>query len=367
MFMLFCMKGTFTILVGDLRIDSHKLIYHPGRVADFLNGSLVYPISCEVSLSSACNHRCIFCALDYTGFKPRFMDKDVILDTLKKLHAKGLKSVVFSGEGEPFLNKYAPDIINASRQMGLDVGVSSNGAVFSHNKSNECLGLISWIRFSVAAGTAALYSQIHNTSESDFHTAISNISNAVEVRNANDYKTTIGVQMILIPENVSEVSLLAEMVKEIGVDYFTVKPYSQNPNSINRMNGLIDYNSLVEIEKDLAKLQTNRYKIYFRREAMQNLYKDRGYDKCYGMNFFTHIDTLGNVAPCITMIGDSEYSFGNIYERDILEIWNNKTEIVNKIMDEGTDSCREICRLDAMNKYLYELKNLSSVNHVNFI
>ena len=40
-------------MAENIRIDSHKLIYHPCEVAKWLNGERVYPIEIEVGLSGA--------------------------------------------------------------------------------------------------------------------------------------------------------------------------------------------------------------------------------------------------------------------------------------------------------------------------
>ena len=57
--------------MNDFRIDSHKLLFHPRRVADWLEGKPIAPLYLEVSPSGMCNHRCRFCGMDYVGYPQR--------------------------------------------------------------------------------------------------------------------------------------------------------------------------------------------------------------------------------------------------------------------------------------------------------
>lgn len=86
-------------MAENIRMDSHKLIYHPEVVVRWMKGENIYPIEIEISPSGACNHRCIFCAVDYIGYQPDFLDKDTILRDISQMGRKGLKSVICSGEG----------------------------------------------------------------------------------------------------------------------------------------------------------------------------------------------------------------------------------------------------------------------------
>lgn len=86
-------------MAEDIRMDSHKLIYHPETVARWLKGENIYPVEIEISPSGICNHRCVFCAVDYIGYQPAFLDKEVILRDIRLMSQKGLKSVICQAKG----------------------------------------------------------------------------------------------------------------------------------------------------------------------------------------------------------------------------------------------------------------------------
>lgn len=350
----------------NIRMDSHKLIYHPKEVADWIKGKNIYPIELEVGLSGACNHRCIFCAVDYIDYKPVMIDKDVLVSNLNELAYKGLKSVIYSGEGEPLINKNAPDIINKTKSFGIDVAMSTNGVLLTEEISNECLSSLTWIRFSVAGITDKTYESIHRCPKDDLKIVLDNIQSAVKVKKDNMLKTTIGVQLLLIPENEDEILKMAKVLRELGVDYFTIKPFSQHPKSKNCIK--IDYNKFLDLEKQLQSLQTDEFKIYFRANAVRKLSHKKGYNKCRALPFMVHVDANANLWPCIAFVGVDDLKYGNLYESSFVDIWEgtNRKKVVDYFNNMNIEkSCREICRLDEMNIYLHELSNPGE--HVNFI
>ncbi len=353
-------------MADNIRLDSHKLIYHPDTVARWLKGENIYPIEIEISPSGACNHRCIFCALDYLGYKPSFLEKEILLENIKSMAEHGLKSVVCAGEGEPLLNKEMPQIANEIKAMGVDVAMSTNGVLFTPEKIEQCLDSFTWVRFSVATMHQETYQAIHKGQACDLELVKKHIAYAAQYKKQNELHTTLGVQCILIPQSVPYVLEMAKELRELGVDYFTVKPYSQHLHSDNHFE--VDYEDLLKLEQKLKSYETEQYKIYFRADAMRRVHKQKCYDRCWGLPFMTHIDAHGNVWPCVAHIGCEEYKYGNIYEQTFDEIWNGEQR--RKVMEGLAASdinkvCREACRLDVMNQYLQELKYPGE--HVNFI
>lgn len=350
----------------NFRMDSHKLIYHPDTVSRWLAGEEIYPIEIEISPSGACNHRCFFCALDYLGYEPNFLNKDAILRDIHVLSKKGLKSVICSGEGEPLLNKDLPEIVNGIKACGIDVGMSSNAALFTREKAEKCLGAFSWIRFSVAALEEEAYYKVQRAHPGDLEKVKQNLRDAVELKREKGYHVTLGVQCLLLPDNLNQLPQMAEELREIGVDYLTVKPFSQHLHSGNRLS--IDYDALLGIEQELKQFSTDLFSVIFRVNAMQKMHKEKAYEKCLGLPFMTHIDAKGNVWPCVAHIGAEEFCFGNINEQTFEEIWLSKRrkEVTERLYQMDINKvCREACRLDEINKYLDELKHPGA--HVNFI
>ena len=355
--------------MDEFRIDSHKLMYHVGRVNDWLKGEDVYPVYLEVSPIGACNHRCTYCGLDYMEYQARQLDKAVLEARLTEMGSLGVKSIMYAGEGEPFLHKSMPAIINHTKKSGIDVAVTSNGVLFTEKVYKECLASITWIKVSFNAGTAATYAKIHRTKEEDFDKTLNNISGAVKFREANSLASTIGMQMILLPENVNEAVLLAKKAKETGADYLVIKSYSQHLKSKTKIYDGLKYSDFMHLGEELKKLSDKNFNVIFRFNAMQKLEETkRKYGKCLAIPFWSYIDAGGGVWACSAFLGDERFLMGNINENTFEEIWKSerRKKVMEFVMKElDTSECRVNCRMDEVNRYLWELKNPSL--HVNFI
>ena len=353
-------------MVQNIKMDSHKLIYHPERVSQWLRGEMIYPIEMEIGISGTCNHRCIFCAVDYMEYQPRMLDADVLIKNLKILGQKGLKSIIYAGEGEPMVHPSAPEIINQTKAAGIDAAVSTNGVLFTRPKLDVCLQSLTWVRYSIAGATDVTYEKIHQCAKGDLRRALTNMQDAVEVKRAKKLNVTLGAQLLLLPENKNEVVTLAKMMREIGFDYFTVKPFSQHPQSKAKLN--VDYSESQEIEKEVMSYETEDFRIYFRSQSIENLGQEKPYKECCGLNFMTYMDSAGDVFPCIVYMGKPEFIYGNIYKNDFDEIWeSDRAKEIRAVFDEKFihQNCRKNCRLDEINKYLDELRHPGE--HANFI
>ncbi len=355
----------------DYRIDSHKLIFHPDRVTDWMKNQVIYPINAEVGLTGACNHRCIFCTVDYMGYEPNKLSKGLVHSRFSEMHDKGLKSVLFAGNGEPLLNQEAVEIINDTKNIGIDAALSTNGVLFTKELAKECLASLSWIRFSTSAGTESTYKKIHQGKDGDLERVFNNIYEAVQIKRKYNLKTVLGVQIVMIPENIDEVVMLAKKVKDLGADQFSVKSFGWQPLSSSKLKEEIDrksfYDNRDDIIQELKALNDENFRAVYRLNRMSKPKKGKNYTECYAMPFHTNIDANGDVWPCCTLIGVKNMCFGNIHEMKFEDIWlgDRRKQVIQRLRDSKLAECTPECRLDDMNRYLHELKYPNA--HVNFI
>lgn len=360
-------------------IDSHKLIYHPQRVSEWLDNrknwdkaKSVYPIYLEISPVGACNHRCTFCAVDYIGYKANRLDAKILTERLMEMGQLGVKSIMYAGEGEPLLHKDINKIVKATADAGIDVSFTTNGTLMNSEFITHSLALTAWIKVSLNAGSAENYAAIHQTKPDDFNLVLKNLKNAVDYKNNHGLTCTIGAQILLLPENRHEVAKLASVCKDIGLDYLVVKPYSQHLFSETRRYENLRYDDLLDMATVLTDFNEKGFNVVFREQTMKNYSQsetDR-YKTCHATPFFwAYVMADGEVYGCSAYLKDQRFAYGNIHDQSFQSIWEGEKRRENWIhVTENLDisQCRKNCRMEAINQYLDKLA-VNQPAHINFI
>jgi cyclic pyranopterin phosphate synthase len=276
---------------------------------------------------------------------------------------------MYAGEGEPLLHKDIAEIVLHTRAVGIDVAITTNGVFLTPALAREILGAVTWVKISINGATPETYSKIHRCNPADLQKVLGNVEEAVKLKTAAGLSCTIGTQLVLLPENRHEVALLAEKVKAAGADYLVVKPYSQHPMSKTRTYEDFSYEEHLHLGDELQKFNDESFQVVFRTHAMRKWDSpDRAYDRCQALPFWTYIDAGGGVWSCSAYLGDERFLCGHITEQTFREIWegDRRRRCLRWVENElDTSQCRVNCRMDEINRYLWELKHPRE--HVNFI
>ncbi|MBT7589580.1 MAG: radical SAM protein [Candidatus Scalindua sp.] len=350
------------------KIDSHKLVYHLPRVCNWLEGKNIYPIYMEISPVGSCNHRCVFCAYDFIGYPNRKLDCDRLLTFIDEAKEAGVKSILYAGEGEPLLHPDIEKFIVHSSNRGIDVGLFTNGQLLREELAEAIIPSLTFVRFSFNGGTKDNYAEVHKVKPDIFERVVANIKKAVDIKKENSLDVVIGVQYVLLPENKDYLLDAVKTLKNVGVDYFVIKPFvQQNHLQSYKIGDQFSLSSIVNILDEAENFSNEDFTVVARKESFEG-YGKRTYKHCYGTSFISVLNSVGDIATCLPYWDKEDFTFDNIYDNTFEDIWfgERRKKIIKYLENElDTKKCPPNCRPNAINEFLWDLK--SPPEHVNFI
>ena len=320
---------------GKLILDSHKLSYHYDRVKAWESGERVAPVTVDMALTRACGAMCSFCyAMVQEPQERSNIKTKEALDLLDDFAEVGVKAVSLISDGESTISKaYVPFIQHAAK-IGIDVGNATNGWEWEPEKIEQVLPYLTWVRFTVAAGTPEGYAKIMFKGPEHtevFDRAVSHIKYAVELKKKFNLKVTLGIQMVLMPEFKDEIIPFAKLAVDLGVDYGVIKHCSDDELGTLGVN-YAEYENLYPLLNKAEAMSNENTKIVIKWDKI----KDKGkpsYNRFYGPQFLLQISGSGLVAPS-GMFFNARYSklhIGNFADERFKDIF--KSDRYWKIMN----------------------------------
>lgn len=351
-------------------IDGHKLYWHLDRVLAWQKGDVIPPIYLEISPVSYCNHRCIFCGVDFAMSERHKLPADIFGKRVREMGQLGVRSIMFAGEGEPLLHEALGSMVNDAKRAGIDVSITTNGSVGNEKIWQEILPSLTWLRFSVDAGSDPVYAAVHGVGAGQFERTLAGIASAIDLKSRLDLPVTIGVQFLVLEENLDDLPRAIDLFSRMGVDYISFKPYSRHPQSIKTKDIEYDARLLDNIEAAIEKSRPARgTRIIFRRSAMKT-YSDRqiAYRHCRALPFWGYVDSKGDFYTCSVFLGNDKFRAGNVLEQDMASVLfgARRCESIDYGQNELDPAhCRVNCRMARVNEFLETLAH--PPEHLNFI
>lgn len=207
-----------------------------GQTLDALlsRGPALAPLSINLDLTTACNYHCDHCvdlAILNQGTRH---DHDRLLDALRCLAERGLRSVIVIGGGEPTVYPRFGEAVRHMKSLGLQLGLVTNGSRLDRVREvADAFDGSDWIRLSLDSGTDATFQVMHKPRRK---VTLQQICAGVPpIKRANP-RVPVGFSYIIvwrgctandttIHENVHEMVRAAELAKAHEFDYISFKPF----------------------------------------------------------------------------------------------------------------------------------------------
>lgn len=174
------------------------------------------PVSFEIDASNVCQNDCDFCMFAFHIKKNRVhLSMETFTKALWDFHRSGVKSITFTGGGEPLMNPDIIDMINMAHDLKIKVGVVSNGIFL--DKLQNIGNKLEYVRVSLDCASPDTYYRTKHTKY--FNTIVDNVKQLVDSRS-----TDVGLSFVITDENRDEIDQFYSLSKSIGVHYAQVKP-----------------------------------------------------------------------------------------------------------------------------------------------
>lgn len=302
------------------------------------NGKSFVPSVIELDPTTACNLACHDCIsanlLNQGGF-----ERERLKDLAREFKDNGIKAVVLIGGGEPMAHPEFGSIVDYFSDNGIHVGVTSNGTLIK--KFFGPLSKCKWIRISMDSGTPEVYQKYrpHRSGISQFPSVISQMKDLRKI-----YKNKLGYSFLILSmsnndgsfdTNAIDIENAAKAAKEIGCNYFEVKP------SFDMMHFLQSVpNSTVEIvNQQLEKikdLEDENFSIISPSTLSDSLkgksIQEKKYDRCLVAEMRTVISPSGTYV-CPYHRGNLNMKIGDATKTSLKELWDGdrRKEVMKKL------------------------------------
>jgi radical SAM protein with 4Fe4S-binding SPASM domain len=354
------------------RLGAEKVIYNADRLVDIKNTGDAYPVHMVVGLTDYCNHSCIFCNTEFAtadSTRVHTIDRKVLIRFLKEAQSVGLKAVTLVGSGEPLIHPEIEQVLYDIHDIGLEIGIFTNGARLTENVRKAVLDTCTFVRCSINASNSQEHETVHRV-KNQFENIVNNVQALVNERQKTGRKLpTIGTQFVFYEENYRSIVEATKLWKRIGADYFEVKPLIEGEGSSvgTKVFAASDNEAVMEQMKLAKELADESFQVYAKYgQYLKTISANkRKYSVCYGHALDPNLWSDGNMYICSNHEHEEDI-IGNIYENSFDEIWHGEKR-KKRIQQINVSQCPRGCRCDLLNEVIWDYLHPDILVHPNFI
>lgn len=322
---------------GEVTSDIRKFLtktsreLEPDRFNDMERIVVSRPIGAELEITASCNLRCIHC-LQQKHYPRVFMPLDRAKQIVNVLNENGVCEVSLIG-GEPFLHAGLADLAEHADNLGMAVGITTNGTVVTDNHV-ERLGTLSNLSIAVSLDGPT---QIHDKIRGD----------------GSFSKTDLGIRKLLQANIETEVmftvnSLNIEHAQPVldyckGLDIACNFNLFKAHNRESHMKLLPNPSSFFTLIRRLFELRrSDGYKIGLSNSAIVSRLLGRPVmDECKATQSGITIDVHERIITCPSLVYCGYYN-GTVFPRfdeNFVEIWKHHP-VMREFRSNGLRGCQ---------------------------
>ena len=313
------------------------------------------PFVVELDPTTVCDLACPGCIsgdlLNQKNTEDRGFAPKTIASLSKEFIEMGVKAVILIGGGEPLAHPSTIKLIEELGENKIKIGLTTNGTLMA-KYLHVISKYVDWTRVSMDSGTDEMFLNLRPTAnnKSKFKIVIENMRNLAKIKKGKlgysflirtkadgKIENPAGKKIGLVDvTNVHEIYAAAKLAKDIGCDYFEVKPSYDDFHQLV-LHSEEDMKFASEQIEEAKTLENENFEILesvmlessLKREQVGH--QEKKYTKCYSAEMRTLVTPSGCYV-CPYFRGSDDKKIGDARYTPFKDIWLvERKKVVEKL------------------------------------
>jgi len=346
------------------KYSDHKIVHFPEKLESLRTGKVAAPLYVRVKPINKCCHDCFFCVYNKENSnmhdnmdRADMLSKDKLFEILDNFKEMGVKALTYSGGGEPLMHPNIVEVLNKTKENGIDLSILTNGQLLSGQRANA-LKDARWVRVSMDYCTPEQFVASRGSNAKMFDVIIENLKKFASIKNPD---CDLSVNFIITRENYENIIEAAKLLKDAKVDNVRFSPVW--------LIDYIDYHKplIEEVKSRLAfargLFESENFKIYDSYNITPEVV-NRKYSKCFIMQIIPVIGADYNVYTCHNKSYTNEACMGSIKHQSFKDLWFSEQTKSFFESFNPQENCRCQCANDKKNIFIHDLIDCYGDNFV---
>lgn len=296
--------------MGDIGLG-HKILFFLREADNLVEKKFQMPVSFEIDASNYCQCDCEFCMFaEHIKTNRIHLTPELYYKAIWDMKRHGIKSITFTGGGEPLMNPAIREMIISTHRLGFKIGLVTNGV--SLHIIHDLTDMLEYIRVSLDSATPETYIKVKR--RDFFHKVCDNIREITSIDSAD-----VGISFVINDTNRHEIDAFHDLAKELNVKYAQVKPEL----------------TLCELESQTSGIDRNKFFVTERYNI-----DSASMVACDLAGLVGILGATGKVYYCCIHRGKAEFEIGDLKDESLLGIFTRKRPFIKPDFSKCAGSCR---------------------------
>lgn len=283
------------------RFESFKALFHIEKLREIAVGNIPLPVEWVVYPTNTCPYNCGHCIMKVEKQSKHSLPDEVMKKIPVDAESLGIKTVIFSGGGEPLVHGMTMNTLRKLKDKGIETGLNTNGYFLTEDAS-----CVDYLRVSVDAATKEMYHKVHGFD--GWERVNENLKNLKRGKE-------LGIAFLVTPDNWREIADFCAWAQQFNPDFIHIRPaylgasYLGDEDELNIL--------LPDLHKLKDALELKFPNVFFRLDKFNGYWDKKKYDKCRATPLMAVLAANGSFIIC----QDVFKRFGDYNKQSFEECW----------------------------------------------